>query len=263
MDGLVDEQGYDQRVEHGDDRRLGGGEEAGVDAAQHDDGAQQRPEALLEQGPQAVAAQLSHSLVDQLAVLAFPAAVEHGVDHHEQADEDAGEDAAQKQRAGGNAGSQRVQDEGDGRRDDDAQAAGHGDQARAPFALIAQSHHEGDAHGAHRRGGGGTGTGDGAVEQAGQDDRAGHAAGKTPDEVGEEVEQLLGDAALRHDDAAQDEQGHGQDGGGVGAGEGVVEHLHDGAAGAHHQDGGDGAQHHGDADGDGNGDADQEYYEYQ
>ena len=188
-DGAVHHQGDEQSVEHGHAGRLSGGDDAGVDAAQHDDGAQQGEEAVSKQLQEAVAPQLGHLGADALLVLALGDAENHRIGHHEQADQDAGDDAGQEQVAGGNAGGQGVEHEGDGGRNDDAQAAGHGDQAGAPALLIAHFHHEGDAHGADGGGGGRAGTGDGAVEQAGQDGRAGHTAGDVSYEVGEEVEQ--------------------------------------------------------------------------
>ena len=201
--------------------------------------------------------------MDLRLVLALAHAVDDGPDHHEHADQDAGQHAGQEQVAGGHAGGQGVQHEGDGGRDDHAQAAGHGDHAGAPLPVIAQSHHEGDGHGAHGGGGGGTGAGDGAVEQAGHDDGTGNAAGEVTHEVGEEVEQSLGDAALGHDDAAQDEQGHRQDGGGVGTGEGVVDQLLNGTAGIRDQDGGQSAHDHTGRNGNRYGDANQENDKYQ
>ena len=189
--------------------------------------------------------------------------MDHGVNHHEQADQDAGQHAGQEQITSGNTGCQRIQHERDRGRNNDAQAAGHGDQASAPLALIAQTDHEGDAHGTDSGGGGRAGTGDGAVEQAGQDDRAGDAAGELAHEVGKEVEQLLGNAALRHDDAAQDKQGHRQDGGGVCAGEGVIQQLGDGAALIHQENRGNGAHDHAGGNGERNGNADQKYDKYQ
>ena len=53
---------------------------------------------------------------------------------------------------------------------------------------------------------------------------------RNTDEIREKAEQLFGDAALRHDDAAQDEQRHRQDRSGVRAGERVVDHLREGTA---------------------------------
>ena len=77
LDLAVDEQAHDQAVHHGDGRRLGGGEDAAVDAAQDDDGHQKAPEGgaeglppfapggLLPGGGQALAADLDHDDDDQ------------------------------------------------------------------------------------------------------------------------------------------------------------------------------------------------------
>ena len=182
-DGLVDPQGDDDSIENGDTGSLGGSEEAGVDTAQDDDGAQQSPDRILEQLAEAVGAQLVHLGLDQSAVLTLADAVVNSVDHHEQTDHDTGHDAAQEQVTGGNAGGQRIQNEGDGRGNDNAQTAGDGDQTGRPALVVTQADHEGDTHGADGSGGSGAGTGDSTVEQAGQDNGTGNTAVETTDEV--------------------------------------------------------------------------------
>ena len=113
LDGLVDEQGDDDRVEHGDRCCLSRSNEACVDSAEDDDRAEQSPEGILEQGAEAVDGELLHLGLDEVFVLTLGDAVDDGVDHHEAADQDARDDTGEEQGAGGNAGGQGVQDEGD------------------------------------------------------------------------------------------------------------------------------------------------------
>ena len=262
FNALVNEQRNQNGVEHRNHSGLGGGEEAGVNAAQNDHGAQQSGQAFQEQGHKAVGTQLVHFCLDTAAVFALGHAVEHGVNHQEGTDHDAGEHAAQEQIARGNAGGQRIQNKRNAGGNDNAQTACNRDQTGCPGFIITQIDHKGNAHGTHSGGGGGAGAGNSAVEQAGEDNGTGHAAGDLAYKVSKEVKQLAGNAALRHDHAAQNEQGNSQNGGGVCAREGVVQQLLNGAALAHGENGSKGAHDHGNADGHGTGDAYQKYDKY-
>ena len=135
-DGAVHHQGDEQSVEHGHAGRLSGGDDAGVDAAQHDDGAQQGEEAVSKQLQEAVAPQLGHLGADALLVLALGDAEDHRIGHHEQANQDAGDDAGQEQVAGGNAGGQGVEHEGDGGRNDDADNASAASDGGCPGLIV-------------------------------------------------------------------------------------------------------------------------------
>lgn len=134
--------------------------------------------------------------------------------------------------------------------DDAAQAAGHRDHSGGKLFGIAQVDHDRDSHGAHSRHCGRGGAGDSPVEQAGDDDGTGHAANHIAHEISKDVKELFGDAAPGHNGAGQHKHGDGQQSQAVDA----AHHLpqdHDqiGREGVVHDPGQDGADAHGDRDG--------------
>lgn len=211
-------------------------------------GGQQCPEGAEQHRAEALRVELIHHLADGGLVLAVALAVEDGVADENGGDHEAGDDTGDKQRADRRAGGLAVEDEGNGGRDDDPQAAGHGHQRHGELLVVAHLQHDGDGHGPHRRHGGGGGAGDGPEEQTGDDHRAGNTGGAVADEVGEHVKQPLGHAAPGHDEAGEDEQRNGQQGG-------LVDAAHHGPEDVHAGDGDGGGEQAGEHTAHGHGDA--------
>ena len=206
LDLAVDEQAHDQAVHHGDGRRLSGGEDAAIDAAQDDDGHQKAPEGgaeglppLAPGGPLPGGGQ------------ALAPDLDHDDDHQGQAHHDAGEDAAHEHVAHGHAGDGGVDHEGDGGRNDDGDGRGrchHGrGEGGGEAAAVDHGGNQDDAQGRHR---GGTGAGDGAEEAGHHHADDGDAAPPVADAVVNELDQTGGDAGLGHDVAGEHEERNGQ-----------------------------------------------------
>ena len=181
LDGAIDKQADDQRVEDGDGSRLCGGADAAVDAAQNDDGGHQRPEALFEHCAQAFCPQFHAFGVELVLILSMDLTVDVRIDHQAQGDQHTRQETGQEQLGNGGAGGVAVHDVGDTGGNDDAQTAGHGHQCGGKGQVIAHTGQQGDAHRTHGRGSSGAGTGDGTVEQACKGHRAGETRGSVAD----------------------------------------------------------------------------------
>ena len=85
-------------------------------------------------------------------------------------------------------------------RDDDAEAAGDCDDCGGEGPVISEAGKDRDRHtadcGYRSRGR----SGDRTVEQTGDNDGTRHASRESAEKIGKDIEQLLGDAALCHDD---------------------------------------------------------------
>ncbi len=103
-----------------------------------------------------------------------------------------------------------VEDHGNGGRDDDPQGTAGNDGAQGEALVVALLKQAGVCDGPHGDQGHGAGAGNGGEHRAGQDGGDGHAAGKGAREFLHDADQALGDGALGHDAAAQQEQRDGQ-----------------------------------------------------
>ena len=139
----------------------------------------------------------------------------------------------------------------EGGRDDDPQASGYGHQTGAPGLVIPQLRQKGYAHSSYRSSGSRAGTGNGPIEQTSQDHCTGKSSRDPSGKKGEEIEQFPGNPALSHDHTPQDEQGYRQDGGGIGSGKSIVQHLAHGATLVEQGNRSRGSQDHADPDGQG------------
>lgn len=221
-------------------------EESAVDTAQNDDGA--------EDGPEGVDEGLAQRLEVELAAIALPAVLLTGgpvVEHQRQTHQQAGDDTGLEHIADGGAGGYAVDDEWDGRRDDDADGTGCRRQRRGVALVVALLLHLGDHEGADGGHGGGAGAGDGGIEHGGKGGDGAQTAGEEADDVISQIQQALGDTAVAHEVAGQHEEGDGHQGEAVDAGEGVLRHHNGVDIGGKHQ-----TQHGGKAHGDADGKAD-------
>ena len=123
-DKSVEEYADDERIEDRNGGRFGRRGDTAVNAAQNDDRAEEREEALAEYGAEAARVKAVHLRIDALAVLAVDAAVDVDIDHENAADEEPRDDAGDEEVADGASRGHTVHDEGNARRNDDAEAAG-------------------------------------------------------------------------------------------------------------------------------------------
>ena len=137
-------------------------------------------------------------------------AVEVGVNHHDGADDKAGDDTCDKQVTDGLSGGQTVHNERYGRRDYYAETACRGDHADDELLAVAEVNENRDTHGADSRDGRGSGAGNRAVKQAGDDGRIRHTAGGLAYKVGEKSVKSVGYAALSHQVTGEDEERNSQ-----------------------------------------------------
>ena len=210
LDGTVYKQADNQRVEDRDRSCLRGRANAAVNAAQNNDRGHQGPEALFQHGDQAFCPQFPPLSIQLVLVLAMDLAVDVGIDHQAQGNQYAGQETGQEQLGDGGSGGIAVHDVGNAGGNDDAQATGHGHQGGGEGQIITHAGQQRNAHGTHGCGGGGAGTGDGPVEQAGDRHCAGQTGGLVANEIREYIEQPLRDLALCHDHTGDDEQGNSQ-----------------------------------------------------
>ena len=212
-DLLVNEGADDKRIHAGDGGRLGGGEVAGVDAAQDDNGAQQRPERLLEGDPQRPEVEAA-AVADPAVFLGYKVVIHQNGD----AQQDAGDKARLEQVANGGLRGHAVDHEGDGGRDDDADGAGRSGKRRGVALVVALGLHFGDHERADGGNGGGAGTGDGGEEHGRHRGDSAQTAGKEADDVIRQIQQTSGNAAVAHEVTGQHEEGNGHQGKAVEAG---------------------------------------------
>ncbi|MPM63043.1 hypothetical protein SDC9_109921 [bioreactor metagenome] len=151
--------------------------------------------------PKAVLTEFGAVGVQLFLVLSVLFAVIPGIGHKAETDQQPRKDAGDEHRAHRDAGRKAVEDEGDTRRYDDAQPAGGGDERGDEGLVIAEAdekRYRHRANGGDRRW---AGTGDGSVEEAGHDHRAGQPAGLVSREIREHIEKFIGDSAAGHNDA--------------------------------------------------------------
>ena len=133
----------------------------------------------------------------------------HG-DHQREPDQDSRDDAAEEQSADRDLCDRPVDDHGHAGRDDRPDGAGGRDQGGGKSGLVAGLLHGRDDDRADRRrvrGGRARHAGD---RHAGHDRRMREAGAEMADQRAREIDQLLADAAGRHDRSGQDEIGHRQ-----------------------------------------------------
>ena len=210
----------DQGVDHGDGRALGGAENAGDDAADdHDDQGQGGD------GLQGGLAQVGPAEFAGGAFIALLAGDDDGHHHAAQRPDDAGQVAGHEQRGHrGAARGQGVSDQCVGRGDQQAgggrSAVGGGAQGFViALLLLAFQHHRADGGSRGR-----SRTGNGAEQRIGA--HVGHqqGAGQLAQNRHDEIDQPLGDAALVHQVARQDEERDGR--------QAEFAHAHENALGA-------------------------------
>ena len=204
--GLVDDGGNQDGVQTGDGTGLGGGGDAGVDAAQQDHGGQQGPDGLqqeLEVGFQ------GNGLGPGIVPLPGD---EDNVDAQEQSQQNAGDHAAHKQSAHGGTGEHGVNHHGDGGREDGADGGGGGGDGAGEGVVIALLLHDLDLHGADAGGVGNGGAGHAGEHQGAQHVHVGHAAPEPAHQAVTEAEDIVGDGGGVHQVGGEDEQRHGHNG---------------------------------------------------
>ena len=229
----VNEQTDDQSVENGDRGSLGRRSDTAVNGTEDDNGRKQCPEAGEEDLHEASLTKLGNFFIDLLFIFAVLQAVEYSVDHQAACDQEAGKDTGGEHLADRGFGVRHaVQDHRDRRRDDNTEGTGDADGRYGKLSGITQIQQDRDGHGTDSRDSCGSGTGDGAVEQAGYDDRAGHTAGDLTDKIGKEIEQLTGNTAAGHNDTGQNEHRDSQQREAVHAFDGVSDKA-DGRNGIH------------------------------
>ena len=82
-----------------------------------------------------------------------------------------------------------------------------GGQCHGKLLIIPHFQHDGDCHGTHGRHCGRGRTGDRPEKQAGQNGRTGDSGSLFTNEIGKNIEQLLGDPAPSHDDTGKHKEG--------------------------------------------------------
>ena len=220
----------DRAVDHADRAGFGGGEDAGVDAAEdddgHDQGRQRVPGLMADVRDVAAETAASGDLLLRLLAADDPPVEEDRAE----ADGETGNNRRHPYLGDGEAGGQGIEDAGGAGRDQDAEEAGGCGEGRGIGLLIAALCHLFDHDLANGGEGGGGRAGQQTEGHAGQrGDRADAAADLAHEGVAP-VNQRRGDAAVFHENAGQDEgrdrkEGeavHGREGGLQERGVGVV-----------------------------------------
>ena len=203
-DALVDD-GEDQTVQNCDASALGSGEDTGNDTADNDDDEQQRGHSV----PNGLADALALIITGSFHACLFGA--DKGNQHAAQAHQDAGNVTSHEQGGDGNTASNGgVNNECGGGRDQ--QAGGGGSnvgccRVSGVIAVFFLNGADATAHGGSSSNGG---TGQCAEQHVAQDVGLCHGAGDLANEQLGKVDQALGNTAVVHDVASQDEEGHSQ-----------------------------------------------------
>ena len=204
INALVDD-GENQAVQNGDACALGGGEDAGDDAADDDDNQQQAGHGVPDGFQHALAAVKAGGL--HACLLGADESDHHAAQTHQ----DAGHITGHEQ--GGDGDTARdggVDDEG-GRRGNQQTGGSGGDVGGGGVSrVIAVLLLDGADAAAHSGGCRNGGAGQRAEQHIAQDVGLCHRAGNLADKQLREVDQALGNTAIVHDVAGQDEEGHGQ-----------------------------------------------------
>lgn len=198
---LVNEAADDVGINDRDDRRLRRGKQAGIDTAQNDDRAQQRPFRIPERPQQRTEAD---EIRLDAVVLLF--ADEIRDDHQRDAHHDAGQEAGLEHIADRRSGRDGIHDKGNAGRDDDADRSGGRDERGGEALVISVPLHLRDHKAADGRGRRDARAGDRAEEHArGRADQRKAARQEAEDRV-RGVQQPLRDAARGHQRARQDKE---------------------------------------------------------
>ena len=206
----VDEHARDEGPHDRDGRGLRRGEQAGVNAAEDDDGQHQRGNGLEEADAEFLEVEVDLIFRPLLLVC-------KDNDHNHQNDHDADADAhtGLEHIADGGAGDRCVNDHDDTRRNDGAEAAGNDQKAGRAVAGIAHADHVAVEHRADSDDRCGRGAGERGEERAGQNQRQRHAAAHAADDGACKLADAAGNSALGHQVARKDKERDGHDGGGV------------------------------------------------
>ena len=210
--GLADE-AVDDAVYAGDNAGFGRGGGAGENAADDDDGHDergQRLEGVLAEGFPADELRLGY------AGLAGVDAVD---DHVADGDDKTGDNTGHEQFADGNGGNTGVEHHHYARRDDRAESTAGGDEGAGVAVVIAVLAHDGDKDGGESGGVGIRGAGDARHHDAGDDGRVAEAALEVADKALCPVDEDIGDTGLLHQGTGQHEERHCHEGEGVHTGE--------------------------------------------
>ena len=163
--------------------------------------------------------------------------VELDGDHQRDADQDARNDAAEEQPADRDLRDRAVDHHRHARRNDRAHRSGGGDQRGGEARLVARLLHGRDQDRADRRGVGRRGAGHARHHHAADDRGMGEPGAKMADQRAREIDQLLADAARRHDRAGENEIGHRQQREGIELAEHLLrEQRHDDVGQQRHAD---------------------------
>ena len=198
---MIDQCADDEGVDNADDGGLGGGADTGIDAAENDNGGEQRQEGLLERDPD-----FTRGGLGGIAVPAVLLGLIIADKHQQNADQNAGDNTGDKEVAYRAANGDSVQDKGNAGRDDDTNRTGAGRERGGEGGIILLFGHLGDHERTDRRNGRRTGAGDRRKEHAGDRRHVGKTAGDMADQLVEEVEQTAGDAAIHHEAAGHNEE---------------------------------------------------------
>ena len=202
VDALIDD-GKDQAVENRDACALSGGEDTGDDAADDNDDQQQRRHGVPDGLGNALA------VVNAGGFHASLFCADERNDHAAQAHQDAGNVTGHEQRGDGDTARDGGVDN-EGRRRGNQQAGGGGGNVGGGGVggVVAVFFLNGADAAAHGGCGSNGGAGQRAEQHVAQDVGLRHGAGDLADEQLGKVDQALGNTAVVHDVAGQDEQGH-------------------------------------------------------
>ncbi len=211
-DAAVDKKGEKEGVDHGNTGGLCWGEVSGKDAADDDDNQKQRGDRVEHRVEDLFGGQLLSPLHD-IAVLFC---IEQRYGHAAGSPEKARDPSCHQQRSdAGAAGGCRVDDEGVGGRDELANRCGGDVGGSGETPVIAVLLFQGSEHAADGGCRGDAGSGEGAEQRVARNVGQGEGSGDFSHHQHCQVDDPLGDAAVGHQGACQDEERHRKEGEGV------------------------------------------------
>ena len=204
-------------IEHGNSGSFSRGEQAGINAAQNDDGHQQRPDTVFERLSNLLAADMLTAGVTPL----FGDQVVDYNDHYRH--QQTGSYAADEHFTDGSIGQSAVHNHGVAGGDDQTDGTGGGNHSSGKGFIVAPLFHLRHHNSADSGSSSGGGTGDRAKEGGGQRCHVSKAAGHPAHQRCGHIGQALGNAAAGHHVTGKHEEGNCQQGEGV---DGAERFLH-------------------------------------
>ena len=206
LDLFIDEHAHDQGVNAGHDGSFGGGKDTGKDAAQQDNGHQQRPDSIF--------GNFQALLPAGTLVLGVVALDRDDVGGYTQCQtqQDTGDDACLEHLANRDAHAGTGNDHGHTGRDDGADHRGSSRNCNREVVVVAVLHHGGDQHTAQRAHVRNGRTGNAGKDHGCYDVHQRKAASEVAQEGVAEVQDAAGDAAAVHQSTSQHEAGDAQQG---------------------------------------------------